>query len=113
LDRDSRTGQGLGYDEVMMLELGRLSDAYARVVVGVAIQQRDGRKTFGAIENTRVQVREGYTTLAEDDFASIGGATAAVVAEFVRDESGGWHFHGAVRGFDGDPEEFAAAMGGR
>ncbi|MEU2023292.1 TerD family protein [Streptomyces sp. NPDC016469] len=113
LDRDSRTGQGLGYDEVMKLELDRLSDAYARVVVGVAIQQRDGRKTFGAIERTGVQVREGYTTLAEDDFSSVGGATAAVVAEFVRAESGGWHFHGTVRGFDGDPEEFAAAMGGR
>ena len=26
----------------MTLELDRLSDAYARVVVGVAIQQRDG-----------------------------------------------------------------------
>ncbi|MFK0102626.1 MULTISPECIES: TerD family protein [unclassified Streptomyces] len=113
LDRDSRTGQGLGYDEVMTLELDRLSDAYARVVVGVAIQQRDGRKTFGAIENTGVQVREGYTTLAEDDFSAVGSATAAVVAEFVRDESGGWHFHGTVRGFDGDPDEFAAAMGGR
>ncbi|MFF9351764.1 TerD family protein [Streptomyces sp. NPDC014734] len=113
LNRDSKTGQGFGYDEVMTLELARLSDAYGRVVVGVAIQQRDGRKTFDEIAGTGVQVREGYTNLSEDDFSSVGGATAATVAEFVRDTSGVWEFRDMVRGFDGDPESFAAAMGHR
>ncbi|MEU0300368.1 TerD family protein [Streptomyces sp. NPDC006175] len=113
LNRDSRTGQGFGFDEVMTLELDRLSDAYSRVVVGVAIQQRDGHKTFGQIEHTAVQIREGYTSLAEDDFAAVPAATAAVVAEFVRDTSGAWGFHGSVRGFDGDPDAFAAEMGSR
>ncbi|MFJ8882063.1 TerD family protein [Streptomyces sp. NPDC102402] len=111
LNRDSRTGQGYGFDEVMTLELDRLSDRYARVVVGVAIQQRDGRKTFGQIEHTAVQIREGYTNLAEDDFSAVASATAAVVAEFVRDSSGAWGFRGVVRGFDGDPDSFATVMG--
>ncbi|MEU8505877.1 TerD family protein [Streptomyces brevispora] len=113
LNRDSRTGQGLGYDEVMTLELDRLSDSYARVVVGVAIQQRDGRKTFDAVENTAVQIREGYNSLSEDDFSTVGAATAAVVAEFVRDVSGVWRFHDTVRGFEGDADSFAATMGSR
>ncbi|MEU1212226.1 TerD family protein [Streptomyces sp. NPDC005791] len=113
LNRDSRTGQGFGFDEVMTLELDRLSDAYARVVVGVAIQQRDGHKTFGQIEHTAVQIREGYTNLAEDDFSAVAAATAAVVAEFVRDSSGCWGFHGGVRGFEGDPGAFSAEMGNR
>ncbi|CAM5382583.1 TerD family protein [Streptomyces atroolivaceus] len=113
LNRDSRTGQGFGFDEVMTLELDRLSDAYARVVVGVAIQQRDGHKTFGQIEHTAVQIREGYTNLAEDDFSTVAAATAAVVAEFVRDSSGAWGFRGTVRGFDGDPDSFATVMGSR
>ncbi|MEE1772664.1 TerD family protein [Streptomyces sp. JV185] len=113
LNRDSRTGQGFGFDEVMTLELERLSATYSRVVVGVAIQQRDGHKTFGEIPNTGVQVREGYTNLAEDDFSAVGAATAATVAEFVRSASGSWEFHGTVRGFDGDPESFAATMGSR
>lgn len=47
LNRDSRTGAGFGADEVMTLELDRLSSSYARVVVGVAIQQNGGHKTFG------------------------------------------------------------------
>ncbi|GGY93674.1 TerD family protein [Streptomyces nitrosporeus] len=111
LNRDSRTGQGFGFDEVMTLELNRLSAAYARVVVGVAIQQRDGHKTFGRIEHTAVQIREGYTVLAEDDFAGVPAATAAVVGEFARDASGAWGFRGMVRGFDGDPDAFTAAMG--
>ncbi|MFD9540494.1 TerD family protein [Streptomyces sp. NPDC060022] len=113
LNRDSRTGQGFGFDEVMTLELDRLSDVYTRVVVGVAIQQRDGRKTFGQIEHTAVQIREGYTNLDEDDFSGVSAATAAVVAEFTRNASGSWGFHAAVRGFDGDPDSFAAVMGNR
>ncbi|GAA2431016.1 TerD family protein [Streptomyces pulveraceus] len=113
LNRDSRTGQGFGFDEVMTLELDRLSTAYTRVVVGVAIQQRDGRKTFAEIANTGVQIREGYTNLAEDDFSAVGAATAATVAEFVRGASGAWEFHDTVRGFEGDPDSFAATMGSR
>ncbi|MFE7352095.1 TerD family protein [Streptomyces sp. NPDC057543] len=113
LNRDSRTGQGFGFDEVMTLELGRLSTAFTRVVVGVAIQQRDGHKTFAEIANTGVQVREGYTNLAEDDFSAVGTATAATVAEFARSASGVWEFHATVRGFDGDPDSFAGMMGSR
>ncbi|MFD4858095.1 TerD family protein [Streptomyces atratus] len=113
LNRDSRTGQGLGFDEVMTLELGRLSTTYTRVVVGVAIQQRDGRRTFAEIANTGVQIREGYTNLAEDDFSAVGAATAATVAEFIRGASDSWEFHGSVRGFDGDPDSFAGMMGSR
>ncbi|MFD6425610.1 TerD family protein [Streptomyces sp. NPDC060198] len=112
LNRDSRTGQGLGFDEVMTLELDRLAERYVRVVVGVAIQQRDGRKTFGTVAGTGVQIREGYTELGEDDFSRVASATAAVVAEFTRDGAGVWAYHWALRGFDGDPSTFAAEMGG-
>ncbi|MCL7494724.1 MULTISPECIES: TerD family protein [Streptomyces] len=112
LNRDSRTGQGFGFDEIMTLELDRLSDTYTRVVVGVAIQQGEGRKVFGDIENTAVRIREGYTDLAENDFAEVADATAARVAEFTRDEAGQWRFHAATRGFDSDPDAFVSQMGG-
>ncbi|MEU5048860.1 TerD family protein [Streptomyces sp. NPDC021096] len=111
LNRDSRTGQGLGYDEVMTLELDRLAPAYVRVVIGVAVQQGGGRLAFGDIANTGVRITEGYDELARDDFSGVAGATAATVAEFVRDASGAWTFHGGVRGFDTDPVTFAAVMG--
>ncbi|MFJ4966282.1 Bacterial stress protein [Streptomyces sp. ADI96-02] len=113
LNRDSRTGQGFGFDEVMTIELNRLADVYGRVVVGIAIQQRDGHKTFGAIGSTAVQIREGYETLAEDDFSQVAWATAALVGEFIRDTSGLWGFRAGVRGFDGDPDTFASVMGSR
>ncbi|GES33450.1 TerD family protein [Streptomyces angustmyceticus] len=111
LNRDSRTGQGFGFDEIMTLELDRLSETYTRVIVGVAIQQGEGRKVFGDIEGTAVRIREGYTVLAENDFAEVSGATAATVAEFLRDESGQWRIHATVRGFDTDPDGFASLMG--
>ncbi len=111
LDRDSRTGQGLGFDEIMVLELERLAERYTRVLVGVAIQQGEHRLTFGHVEGTGLRVRSVDTDLAVDDFAGVAGATAAIVAEFARDSSGAWHFHAGVRGFDTDPASFARMMG--
>src|SRR4051812_49864570 len=42
MTRHSETGLGLGFVEVMELEFERLSSAYGRVVVGVAIHQTGG-----------------------------------------------------------------------
>ncbi|MEU6770233.1 TerD family protein [Streptomyces sp. NPDC046759] len=111
LNRDSTDGRGFGWDEVMTLELDRLGDQYARVVVGVVIQQRYGRRTFADVLNPAMRVREGYTVLAEDDFGSVLGATAATIAEFVRDGSGEWAFRPGVHGFEEDPATFTRVMG--
>lgn len=111
LSRDSRTGQGFGYDEVMVLELERLAERYTRVLVGVAVQQPSEGRTFGEVANTSVRVREGYTDLAEHDFAEVAGCTAAVVGEFTRDPEGQWTFRELLRGFDTDLSAFAAEMG--
>ncbi|GAA3766924.1 TerD family protein [Streptomyces phyllanthi] len=111
LDRDSKTGQGFGWDEVMTVELNRLDSRYARVVVGVAIQQSSSRKTFVNVHNPALRIREGYTVLAEDDFGGVLGATAATIAEFVRDDSGTWSFHPGVKGYEEDPASFARVMG--
>jgi stress response protein SCP2 len=111
LDRDSKTGQGFGWDEVMTVELNRLDRRYARVVVGVAIQQVSGRKTFVNVHNLALLVREGYNVLAEDDFGGVLGATAATVAEFVRDDSGAWSFNPGVHGYQEDPASFTRVMG--
>ncbi|MEB8341820.1 TerD family protein [Streptomyces endophyticus] len=118
LNRDSRTGQGFGFDEVMTLELDRLASRYARVVVGVAIQQGEQQtdeaaraKVFADVPNTAVRIREGYTDLSEHDFSTVGASPSTTIAEFVRDTEGEWSFQETVRGFDGDLTTFAAAMG--
>ncbi|WP_327418893.1 TerD family protein [Streptomyces sp. NBC_01233] len=118
LNRDSHTGQGFGFDEVMIFELDRMRSELCRVVVGVVIQgvgadTGAGRaKTFADIAGTGFRIREGHTDLAQSDFASVPSATAATVAEFTRDASGAWSFEVRLRGFDTDPEEFARVMGG-
>ncbi|MEV5609631.1 TerD family protein [Streptomyces sp. NPDC052225] len=115
LNRDSRTGQGFGFDEVMTIELERLAARYARVVVGVAVQQNEegaGRtKTFWDVANTAVRIREGYTDLSQHDLSAVAAHSAATVAEFTRDADGEWSFRELIRGFDGDLTAFAAAMG--
>ncbi|MFF6998322.1 TerD family protein [Streptomyces sp. NPDC008313] len=112
LNRDSKDGKGFGWDEVMTLELSRLGDRYARVVVGVVIQQRGGPRSFACVRGPGLRMREGYTVLAEDDFGQVPEATAAKVGEFLRDDSGEWTFHPGVQGFDTDPAAFARVMGG-
>ena len=111
LNRDSQDGKGFGWDEVMTLELDRLDGRYARVVVGVVIQQQVTDKTFADVLNPAMRIRQGYTVLAEDDFGSVPDATAATIAEFVRDEADEWTFRSGVRGFDEDPAAFSRIMG--
>lgn len=111
LQRESSTGQGFGFDEAMTLELNRLAPQYARVVVGVAIQQRGGRTTFSDVTSALVLVKEGYRELDRYDFADLGNATAVTVVEFLRDDTGGWGWRRAIRGFDADPQSFTDLMG--
>ncbi|MEU4931146.1 TerD family protein [Streptomyces yokosukanensis] len=113
LNRDSTDGRGFGWDEVMTLEMDRLDGRYARVVVGVVIQQRPGHKPFADVLNPAMRVREGYTVLAEDDFGSVLGATAATIAEFARDDAGEWTFRPGVHGFQEDPATFMRVLGSR
>jgi stress response protein SCP2 len=112
MSRHSETGLGLGFVEVMELEFERLAPSYGRVVVGVAIHQDGGRRTFGDIAHAGVLVVEGYRELLKDDFARVADSSATTVAEFVRDSSGGWEFHERVQGFDSGPLEFTLEMGG-
>ncbi|MEU3254388.1 TerD family protein [Streptomyces sp. NPDC006997] len=113
LNRDSKDGKGFGWDEVMTVELDRIDARYTRVVVGVVIQQRPGTRTFVSVINPALRIREGYTDLATDDFGAVLGATAATVAEFIREDTGAWDFHPGVHGFEDDPVSFAQLMGAR
>ncbi|MET9699471.1 TerD family protein [Streptomyces sp. NPDC006529] len=113
LNRDSRTGQGFGFDEVMTLELDRMSERLRRVVVGVVIQSEDGNKTFGDIGGMALRIREGYVDLVpEGPLAGVAGATAATVAVFSRDAAGAWSLDPAVHGLAVGPEEYLRIMGG-
>ncbi|MFI8101037.1 TerD family protein [Streptomyces sp. NPDC086023] len=111
LDRDSRTGQGFGFDEVMTVELDRIRPELGRVVVGVSVQDQGGRVTFGEIANAGFRIREGHTVLAEGGFAEVGDCPAVLVAEFVRDGAGAWTFVPGLRGSQSGPAEFVRAMG--
>ncbi|MEU6442903.1 TerD family protein [Streptomyces sp. NPDC047046] len=113
LNRDSRTGQGLGFDEVMVLELNRLSEAYGRVAVAVVIQQNGGHRTFADVHEPGIRLREGYDELGPVDFTNLAGATGAVVAEFGRGEEGEWGYRPTVRGYDTELPDFLRLLGGK
>jgi tellurium resistance protein TerD len=112
LSRESSTGQGFGFDEVMVFELGRLAPEYGRVVFGVVIQQRSEPTTFGDVRGAQYRVAEGYTELLKGDFAAVAGCTAAKVGEFGRNDVGVWSFTPGMVGYeDTGPTAFAALFG--
>lgn len=111
LNRDSKDGKGFGWDEVLTVEFERLDPRYARVVVGVVIQQRPDRRTFVSVGNPKLRIREGYNDLAADDFGGVLGATAATVGLFLRNDAGTWDFHPGVHGYEDDPATFTRSMG--
>ena len=111
MTRHSENGRGRGEVAVRQLEVERLVSADGRVVVGVAIHQDGGPRTFGDLTHCGVLVVEGYRTLLADDFAGVADATAATIAEFTRDAAGCWHFGELIRGFDNNPTGFMAEMG--
>lgn len=112
MSRHSQTGQGFGFVEEMSFEFDRMSEAYARVVVGVVIHQEPVPRTFGDMSNAGVVILEGYEELLADDFSGVAGATATTLAEFIRDDSGEWTMHVMIRGSDRDPAGFMTEMGG-
>ncbi|MFC7218616.1 TerD family protein [Streptomyces polyrhachis] len=111
LQRESRDGRGYGADEVLTLDLYRVSESYGRIVVGVAIQQPGARLPFGEVARPKALVLEGHTELARHDLAQLPDATAATIAEFTREGSGTWRLESLSRGYDADPVEFAQVMG--
>lgn len=111
MSRHSQTGQGFGFVEEMSFEFDRLSDAYARVVVGVVIHQEPVPRTFGDMSNAGFVILEGYEELLTDDFSGVAGATATTLAEFIRHESGHWTMYEMIRGSDRDPVGFMTEMG--
>ncbi|MER6567043.1 TerD family protein [Streptomyces sp. NPDC001093] len=112
LNRDSRTGQGLGWDAVMTLELSRMPDTSGRVVIGASLQQAAGVPLyFGDVANPRAQITAGSKVLADQDFTEVAGSTAATLGEFLRDAAGLWTFRPLLRGFDTDPATFPQTMG--
>ena len=96
----------------MTLELDRMSERLDRIVIGVAIQQRTGAKTFSGIPGTEAEIVEGTTPSPTDDFSEVGDATAATIAVFRRTESGAWQLNAACEAYDADPDAFAQLMGG-
>jgi stress response protein SCP2 len=109
LHRDSRDGKGFGWDEVLTVELDRLSQEFGRVVVGAVIQQGTSGRAFAQVPQARYRIAEGYEALAEGDFAEVSDARAATLCEFVR-EGNRWEYRPAVLGF-ADPEGFPLVMG--
>lgn len=102
LNGDNRTGIGEGDDEVISLDLSKISPNVSRIVFAITIFDAvNRRQSFGMVNNSYVRlldVEHGEKELCryelKEDFST---ETAVIVAELIRDGSE-WQFHAIGEG---------------
>ena len=99
---DDRTGIGEGDDQVISLDLSKISPNVSRIVFAITIFDAvNRRQSFGMVNNSYVRlldVEHGEKELCryelKEDFST---ETAVIVAELIRDGSE-WQFHAIGEG---------------
>ena len=94
---DNRTGAGDGDDEIISLDLSKISSTVTRIVFAITIFDADAKQqTFGMVNNSYVRLLDVANEKQElciyplkEQFST---ETAVIAAELIR-ENGEWQFH--------------------
>ena len=102
LNGDNRTGSGDGDDEVISLDLEKISPNVSRIVFAITIFDAvNRRQSFGMVNNSYVRlldVEHGDKELCRYPLKeAFSTETAVIVAELIRDGSE-WQFHAIGEG---------------
>jgi len=116
---DNRTGDGDGDDEVILLDLNKVSPDVQKIAITVTIYEADERRqNFGQVSNAYVRVAR---TSDENDFVGVEELrfdlaedfsieTALVVCEIYR-YNGAWKFNAVGSGYSGGLEALCRSYG--
>jgi tellurium resistance protein TerD len=101
---DNKTGAGEGDDEALIVDLRKVPDDVAKIVITVTIHEAEKRKqNFGQVRNAFVRLMDVQTKeelvrydLAED----YSTETAMIMAELYR-KDGDWRLNAVGEGYEG------------
>jgi stress response protein SCP2 len=97
---DNKTGAGIGDDEQIVVELGKIPPAITKLVFTVSIYECSLRQQdFGRIENAYVRLVDAETDLefARYNLSGQGGITGMIMAEIYR-EGDDWYMEAIGKG---------------
>lgn len=105
---DNRTGEGEGADEIIRVELAKVSADVQKLLFVVSIHEWQERKqNFGMISNAMIRFfnDENNIELAKADLSEdMSAQTALIFAELYR-HNGEWKVKASGQGFDGGLDE--------
>lgn len=111
---DNRTGAGGGDDESLVIDLGRLPAAVARIVVCVTIHEAEARRqSFGQVADAFIRIldQDNDHEIARFDLSEdYGSETAMIFGEIYR-YHGEWKFKAVGQGFAGGLEALCHRYG--
>jgi len=101
---DNRTGAGAGDDEVIVVELNKVSDDVQQIAFTVTIHEADARhQNFGQVNNAYIRVvnkANGEEIVRFDLSEDYSIETAMIFGELYR-KDGEWKFKAVGQGFAG------------
>jgi len=111
---DNRTGEGEGDDELLKVDLDRVSADIDKIVFTVTIHDADARKqNFGQVSNSFIRIvnEQSNAEIVRYDLAEDASTeTAMIFAELYR-HNGEWKFRAIGQGFAGGLKALANSYG--
>ena len=101
---DNRTGEGEGDDEVIEIELSRMTPNAAKVAFVVTIHDAEARKqNFGQVQNAYIRALnvDGEQEIARYDLSEDASIETAMIFGELYRHSGEWRFSAVGQGYAG------------
>ena len=111
---DNTTGEGSGDDEVVEVQLDKLTADIQRLSFAVTIHEADGRRqNFGMVSNAFIRVTnaDGGTEIARYDLSEDASTETAMVFGELYRHGGEWKFKAIGQGFAGGLGPLARSFG--
>lgn len=104
---DSLTGEGSGDDEVVDIELPKVSDEINEIVFVVTIHEADSRgQNFGQVDNSFIRLLDGDKEIAKYELDEDFSVETAVEFGKLYKKNGSWRFQAVGNGFKGGLQSF-------
>jgi len=104
---DSLTGEGSGDDEVVDIELSKVSDSVTEIIFVVTIHEAQERKqNFGQVDNSFIRLLDGDKEIAKYELDEDFSVETAVEFGKLYKKNGSWRFQAVGAGFQGGLQSF-------
>jgi tellurium resistance protein TerD len=111
---DNKTGAGVGDDETVKVDLGRVAPGIEKATFCVTIHEADVRRqNFGMVSNAYIRVVNAAdnTEIARYDLSEDASVDAAMIFGELYRHNGEWKFKAVGQGFKGGLGPLAASYG--